>query len=63
MSTGTPSSKQHTHTRTHTAIVLTPEETRTDSSRTFWHLRPFRAKSEPLVSCCLGPMSLEFVHL
>lgn len=63
MSTGTPSFKQHIHTLTHTVIVLTPEETGTDSSKTFWHLRPFRAKSEPLISCCLGPMSLEFVHL
>lgn len=63
VSTGTPSFKQHIHTLTHTVIVLTPEETGTDSSKTFWHLRPFRAKSEPLISCCLGPMSLEFVHL
>ena len=63
VSTCTPTSKQHTHTLTHTAIVLTPEDTGTDSSKTFWHLHPFRAKSEPLVSCCLGPMSLQFVHL
>lgn len=56
-----PRHPSSTHTLTHT--VLTLEETGTDSSKTFWHLRAFRAKSEPQVSSYLGPMSLEFVHL